>query len=59
MFVWNDKDSCWEGGTPAKKPDANKAGDAPKTGDAGKDEEAPKPHKAPAAPAGDPAAPVG
>ena len=59
VFVWSDKDNCWEGGTPAKGPDAKKAEDAPKMGAAGKDEEAPKPHKAPAAPEGNPAPPIG
>jgi len=49
VFVWNDKDNCWEGGTPAKK------SDAPKTGAEVKPEDAPKPRKTPA----DPAMPVG
>ncbi len=68
VFVWNDKDACWEGGTPTKKSDAKKVADAPKTGDEAKPEDAPKPkkaedapkpRKAPAAPATDPASPVG
>ena len=53
-FVWDDKDNCWEGGTPAKKADAPKSADADKTEEAPKPKEAPKtqPTKAPAGPVG-------
>jgi Flp pilus assembly protein CpaB len=56
-FVWDEKNSCWVGGTPGKKaqeakPDDKKADDKksddePKAGEADKTEESPKP-KAPA-----------
>ena len=46
-FVWDEKNSCWVGGLPAKKADVKKAEDDSTTGEADKTEESPKP-KAPA-----------
>ena len=51
VFVWNDKDNCWEGGEPAKK------ADAPKPDGADKGEESPQPKIRKARPAS--AAPPG
>jgi len=45
-FVWDEKNSCWVGGVPAKKADVKKAEDDATTGEADKTEESPKP-KAP------------
>jgi pilus assembly protein CpaB len=45
-FVWDEKNSCWVGGVPAKKADVKKSEDDSKAGETDATEESPKP-KAP------------